>query len=212
MLKQWEERENFLVTGGSRGYGAVVSNTLRACGATVYTAQRTISPSDWEEDRQKFKEGFWKCDFEHAEAVIPLVQKFVKSKEKISGVVHMVALRETKNPKLLNTFDLVKHLQANVLNPLMLTVYLYQYGAMCSRSPVIWLLDRCKYPDELLAYTISKSSLPQIVGPILEKLTDLRNVYIIAPPSSQPGSDDIVSNAVVNVFSRENTAQVIDLR
>lgn len=206
---------NFLITGGSRGYGGALVYYLRSKGHVVYTAQRTVAPAAGDEGREVSTEFMLECDFSNPDECVKVVEFFVLNEILLSGVVHAVGMREERSLTRLNVFDVERHISTNVLSPFFFSTYLQNTKCFESGASIVWLCDSHKRRPEHLGYMISKRVQNNIV-PMLHSiyLKDRRLLMVYCPRSDIPGSDDIVCRRLELILTGEEAPKnsVVDLR
>jgi short-subunit dehydrogenase len=203
-----------MVTGASRGYGSLIANALRSNKRyTVYTVQRAEHPGHWDGKEMDWIADWIQCDFSDPSAVLPVVERLNTKNVVIEGLVHAVGMREPKNVNLVSSFDIQEHIMVNVLNPLMLTLYMFQFNRLEPKAKVIWLLDRTPPKKEVICYHLSKYALPSLVKPLTEMLADVKLTFITLPPHDDMGEDDMKSEQIARYLaSAEALPLSLDMR
>jgi len=199
----------FLVVGGSRGYGCQIAFTLQGTKHKVYTLQRTPPPDGiW-------GEMWFEQDLEDFAKTALTVHAFVSDEVVLDGVVFAAAANEKRDHRVLNAFDLRDHLETNVIAPTLMLRYLGEHGVLKPNGVAIFLLDDRELEPDRLPYMVSKAAIRPVVDTFFRSFHhQIRIVYVCPPPSTVPGSEDIVTETIRKVLTGETEilGNLIDLR
>ena len=184
-------QNTFVVTGGSRSYGADITHALRTDDHIVYDVQRHIRPAVDELFDPQIELDHWiQCDFSAPHHVVETATYFLENKIMIDGVVHAANHRDELDPGLISTLDMKRHFEVNVFGPILLTVYFKQANVIRPGSRVIFLQDGRVMPKENITYCASKASIKPTMEVMRSLCEGIDFFYVIMPDRNSGLSDD----------------------
>jgi len=184
-------QKTFAVTGGSRSYGADITNALRGEDHIVYDIQRHIRPHVEDLFDPQLELDHWiSCDFSAPHQIVETATYFLENKIMVDGLVHAAAHRDELDHRLISTLDMKRHFDVNVFGPILLSVYFKQANVMRPGSRIVFLLDGRILPKENITYCASKAAIKPSMEAMKSLCEDIDIFYVIMPDRDSEQSLD----------------------
>ncbi len=190
---------SLLVTGATGQYGTSIADALRRDQWQVYTLQRH-PPRKEEYDR------WLDYDLMEPQQLITAVHQLwnevnEKKTPLLTAVVHSAGANAYDTWKNVMTFDIQAALRLHVLEPLMLTRYMIEFGVMSECSTAVWLLDSRPASEGTIPQRMAKAGLKEMVKVFSTQLpAAFSNEFIECPNALELGAISDVSASIVDIL------------
>lgn len=190
---------SILVTGGTGMMGEPIADELRKNGWAVFVLQR--NPHNVSDS-----ERWLDYDLMEPEQIVTAVHQLWNevSEKKIpplSAIVHAAGANGYGTWDTLTVFEMQAAMMLHVIEPLILTKYLIDFGVMAKKSTAVWLLDPRSTRRDTVPQRMAKAGMVPMVQVFSTQLPDeFTNKFIPCPAASDLGATRGVAKTIIRIL------------
>ncbi len=205
-MKVSTKRLSVLVVGASGGgYGAGIANLLETKGHVVYSMQRRPRFKQCDQNSAIPSDHWFEADLNVPAQTLGVVQKLVRQEVRLDAVIHTALESTAVEIELLNSFDLARAFQVNVIEPMMLMQYLFEFNAIKPAGRGIFFLDSRKLDFEYMGTLVSKACVQPAVTAFSQVWPSTFEHMFLVPPNEIIRGGDVLSETVLKLLTGDMT-------
>jgi NAD(P)-dependent dehydrogenase (short-subunit alcohol dehydrogenase family) len=207
MAKKRKKLKNplsILVVGASgMGYGGEIANTLESSGHNVYSMQR--KPRFSGDDAYVDPNTWCSANLTRPADTVATVRDIHEQEVVLDAVVHAAVCCEEVELVNQTSFTFQEAFQVNVIEPLQLMHYLFEFNTIKSSGKAIFFLESRVFDSKFRAMRVSKACVQAATEAFaVEWPSDFQYMFVCPPDTGVPELGDQVAVKVVSLLSRRN--------